>query len=295
MKILLLGKDGQLGRALGRVLPRLGEVIQLGRSRLDLTDGPALRAALDAESPEIIVNAAAGTDVDGAEAAPGPAFAVNCEAPRIMAGWAAGRGAALIHYSTDYVFDGRAAPFSENAECNPLNVYGQSKLDGEQAIAGSGCAHLILRTSWVYAAEGKNFLTTILGLAAEREELRVVADQIGAPTPAGWLARATVQIIGRVAAEPTVLDGEKGGITHCACAGSTDWRGFAQAIVEGAGRLGLPCRVRRIHPISSAELDAPAERPADSRLSIDRLGRVWGIKPPDWRAALDETMKECDI
>jgi dTDP-4-dehydrorhamnose reductase len=293
MKILLLGKDGQVGRALGRVLPQLGEVTALGRAALDLADGAALQAALDVQSPKIIVNAAAHTDVEGAETAPGPAFAINGEAPGIMAGWAAGRGAALIHYSTDYVFDGRDGPMSERAPVNPLNIYGKSKLAGERAIVEAGCAHLILRTSWVYAAEGKNFLTTILGLAAEQEELRVVADQIGAPTPAGWLALATAQILGAVAIDPVALLGERGGIHHAACTGATDWCGFAEAILDGALRLGLPCRARRIVPINSAQLGAAAERPADSRLSKERLVRVWGIRPPDWRAALDETMKEC--
>ncbi len=281
MKVLLLGRDGQLGRALQPALAPLGAVTALGRAELDLRDGRAMTGVLERLAPDIIVNAAAYTAVDKAESEPEMADALNARAPALLAAQAARSGALLVHYSTDYVFGGgKPGAWTEDDVPAPLGAYGRSKLAGERAIAASGCRHLVLRTSWVYAPWGANFLLTILRLARERPELRVVDDQVGAPTSVLALARATTELAGRMQAEPD----RRGGLYHLAAAGHTSWHGFAQAIVGSAG-LATPVRA-----IPSSEYRSAARRPLNSRLDCARVARDFGIVLPDWRDGLREVM-----
>lgn len=286
MKILLTGSHGQVGWELARTLLPLGDVIAVDRSQADLADPDGLRRVIEKLSPDVVVNPAAYTAVDKAETDRETAFLVNAEAPRVLAEEAARNSALLIHYSTDYVFDGtKNAPYTEDDATHPLNVYGQSKLAGEQAIQATGADHLILRTSWVYAARGQNFLRTILRLAAEREELNIVADQIGSPTWARLIAEATAHIV-----RQALLERQQGnfssGIYNLTSTGETSWHGFAQAIVEIARQQGQPLKNRAIHPIPTTDYPVPAKRPLYSRLSMDRLERRFGLKMPSWDSAL---------
>jgi dTDP-4-dehydrorhamnose reductase len=249
---------------------------------------PPCRSKLDEVRPDVIVNAAAYTAVDKAESEPELAHAVNAVAPALLAQEAARRGALLIHYSTDYVYDGaKAAPYVESDKTNPLGAYGRSKLAGEEGIRASGCDHLIFRTSWVYAARGANFLRTILRLAAEREELRIVMDQIGAPTWARLIAEATALALRQALAERRHGRFESG-LFHLACAGETSWHGFASAIV--AGRSGL--RVKTVTPITTADYPLPAPRPANSRLDTSAFRARFGLALPDWRDCLPLCLEE---
>ena len=276
-KILLTGKDGQVGWELQRTLAPLGEVIALDRKALDLSDADAIRAALRATHADIIVNAAAYTAVDQAEKESDLAMAINGLAPGVMAEEAKKIGALLVHYSTDYVFDGAGeTPFGEDAAVNPLNVYGRSKLAGERAIQAVGGRHLILRTSWVYGLRGKNFLRTILRLAQEKEELRIVADQFGAPTWSRMIAEATALMLARQTATE--------GLFHFTSTGATSWHGFTEAILE----LTREQRARepKVTGIPAREYPLPAARPLNSRLSCQRLQRETGIALPHWRDAL---------
>jgi dTDP-4-dehydrorhamnose reductase len=283
VNVLLLGRDGQLGRALQSVLPSLGKLAAIGHAEADLADGKALASALARHAPDVIVNAAAYTAVDRAESEPELADAVNGRAPAILAAHAASSGSLLVHYSTDYVFDGaRQGAWTEDDHPAPLGAYGRSKLAGERAIAASGCRHLVLRTSWVYAPWGANFLLTILRLARERPELRVVDDQVGAPTSVLALARATTELVGRMQSGPD----RRGGLYHLAAAGHTSWHGFAQAIVGSAG-LATPVRA-----IPSSEYRSAARRPLNSRLDCARIARDFGIVLPDWQQGLREVMDE---
>lgn len=286
MKILLTGSHGQVGWELARTLLPLGDVIAVDRSQADLADPDGLRRVIEKLSPDVVVNPAAYTAVDKAETDRETAFLVNAEAPRVLAEEAARNSALLIHYSTDYVFDGtKNAPYTEDDATHPLNVYGQSKLAGEQAIQATGADHLILRTSWVYAARGQNFLRTILRLAAEREELNIVADQIGSPTWARLIAEATAHIV-----RQAMLERQQGsfssGIYNLTSTGETSWHGFAQAIVEIARQQGQPLKNRAIHPIPTTDYPVPAKRPLYSRLSMDRLEQRFGLKMPSWDSAL---------
>lgn len=286
MKILLTGGNGQVGWELARTLLPLGDVIAVDRSQADLADPDGLRRVIQKLSPDVVVNSAAYTAVDKAETDRETAFLVNAEAPRVLAEEAARNSALLIHYSTDYVFDGtKNAPYTEDDATHPLNVYGQSKLAGEQAIQATGADHLILRTSWVYAARGQNFLRTILRLAAEREELNIVADQIGSPTWARLIAEATAHIV-----RQALLERQQGnfssGIYNLTSTGETSWHGFAQAIVEIARQQGQPLKNRAIHPIPTTDYPVPAKRPLYSRLSMDRLEQRFGLKMPSWDSAL---------
>ena len=288
MNILLTGKNGQVGWELQRALLPLGRVAAFGHGELDLADPGAVRRKLDEVRPEVVVNAAAYTAVDKAESEPEQANAVNAAAPALLAQEAARRGALLAHYSTDYVYDGaKAAPYVESDKTNPLGAYGRSKLAGEEGIRASGCDHLIFRTSWVYAARGANFLRTILRLAAEREELRIVMDQIGAPTWARLIAEATALALRQALAERRHGRFESG-LFHLACAGETSWHGFASAIVEG--RQGL--RVKAVTPITTAEYPLPAARPASSRLATDKFRARFGLALPDWRDCLQLCLEE---
>jgi dTDP-4-dehydrorhamnose reductase len=300
--ILLIGTNGQVGRELHRMLPRVGEVTALDRTRLNLTQPEEIRRAIRTFHPAYIVNAAAYTAVDKAESEESAARSINAEAPAVMAEEAKKIGAALIHFSTDYVFDGsKTSPYDEDDPANPQNVYGRTKLAGERAIQSSGAAHLILRTAWVYATEGKNFLLTILRLATQREELRIVRDQIGAPTLAGELARATTNILAQISgggASGTVSLGDVSGIYHMTAAGETSWYDFASAILQEAATIpvacpwfanatsGLPLIARRIIPITTNDYPTPARRPAYSVLSNVRLNRTFSLQLPDWRTQL---------
>ena len=288
MNILLAGRNGQVGWELQRTLQPVGKVAAFSHAGLDLADAAAIRSKLDEVRPDVIVNAAAYTAVDKAESEPEQANAVNAAAPALLAQEAARRGALLIHYSTDYVYDGaKAAPYVESDKTNPLGAYGRSKLAGEEGIRASGCDHLIFRTSWVYAARGANFLRTILRLAAEREELRIVMDQVGAPTWARLIAEATALALRQALAERRHGRFESG-LFHLACAGETSWHGFASAIV--ANRRGL--RVKTVTPITTAEYPLPAPRPANSRLNTGAFRARFGLALPDWRDGLSLCLEE---
>ena len=289
MKLLLLGGNGQVGRELRRSLLPLGELVVATRDGGDADaaadfDAPASLAALiEQTAPEVVVNAAAYTAVDKAETDAAAAFRINAEAPAAIAQACVDTGALLVHYSTDYVFDGNATrPYREDDATAPLGVYGASKLAGEQAIRASGARHAILRTAWVYAAHGRNFLLTMLRLANERDELRVVADQIGAPTPAAWIADATAEIVRRGVVAS--------GTWHLVADGETSWHGFAEAIVDDAHALGLIARKPRVVAIPTADYPTPARRPAYSVLDTTRLQRDFGVAPPDWRDGLRRTL-----
>lgn len=286
--ILLTGPDGQVGWELQHTLAPLGPVIAAGRDLLDLASPDSIRAAIRDIGPGLIVNAAAYTAVDRAEEEQTLAMAVNGEAPGILAEEAKRAGAALIHYSTDYVFDGAASrPYRETDPTNPVSAYGRSKLAGEQAIAAVGGAHLILRAAWVYSRRGNNFLLAMRRLAGEREELRVVNDQTGSPTWAGAIAGATADIVAQsgLADGPGALDG-RGGLYHLTAAGKTTWHGFAEAIVQSMRAAGEPVACRRVLPISTAEYPTPARRPAWSVLDCRKLENTFGIRLPDWRDQL---------
>ncbi|WP_339477075.1 dTDP-4-dehydrorhamnose reductase [Pseudomonas sp. RL_5y_Pfl2_69] len=285
MKILISGKTGQVAVELQKHLAGLGELVVLGRDVLDLAVPGQIRSQVRAHRPDLIINAAAHTAVDQAESEPELAFAINGIAPGVFAEEAAALGIPLIHYSTDYVFDGRKpAPYTEDDATNPLGVYGKSKLAGELAIAASGAQHVILRTSWVYSTHGKNFLLTMQRLLQERPELRVVADQIGAPTWAGTIAQSTRALIERW------QTGEAGawGTYHLTAQGETSWFGFTQAIAEHLSAQGKSCA--SLEPIPASAYPTPAARPQNSRLDCSRLAREWNVTQPDWQSALRECL-----
>ncbi|MCO8164759.1 dTDP-4-dehydrorhamnose reductase [Pseudomonas sp. 21LCFQ010] len=287
MKILITGQHGQVSRHLQHSLADLGDLQVLGRDALDLSQPGNLVAQVRAWQPGLIINAAAHTAVDQAESETDLAHTINATAPGLLAEAAAQLGVPLIHYSTDYVFDGsHTAPYTEQAAPNPLSVYGASKLAGEQAIQAVGGQHLILRTSWVYSQYGRNFLLTMQKLLQEREELRVVADQVGAPTWAGTIAHSTRQLIERW------RDGQPGawGVYHLTASGETSWFGFAQAIGAQLAAQGKPCA--RLEPIPTSAYPTPATRPLNSRLDCSKLQREWGVSQPDWQQALLECLSQ---
>jgi dTDP-4-dehydrorhamnose reductase len=280
--ILLTGAGGQLGSELAPLLAAHGDVLATDRRRLDLADPDALVAAVRAARPRLIVNAAAYTAVDLAEKETALAQAVNARAPGILAQEAKRIGAVLIHFSTDYVFGGeRSTPYPEEAPTHPLNAYGVSKRDGEEAIAATGARALTLRTSWVYGLTGKNFLLTIRRLAAEREELRIVADQVGVPNWSRTLAEATARIV--AAGLPALA--ERSGLYHLSSSGQASWYEFAGAIVGDRPRP-------RVIPITTDQYPLPARRPAYGVLSTERFVRTFGFSLPDWRAELERCLRE---
>lgn len=288
--ILVTGVNGQVGFELLRTLQGLGRVVSCDRSTLDLSDLDRVRAFVRDLRPSLIVNPAAYTAVDKAETEIEAARRLNVEVPRVFAEEAARSGSTLIHYSTDYVFDGtKAGAYLETDAPNPQNVYGLTKLEGEQAIAAAGCAHLILRTSWVYGRRGKNFLLTMLKLGSERPELRVVADQVGAPTWARTIAAATAHIVAQ-GAVATDRDwwARRSGVYHLTSAGETSWCGFAERIFSVAMATNAP----RVVPIPSSDYPTPAKRPANSRLSLDKLTEVFGLRMPAWDDALQLCLRE---
>jgi dTDP-4-dehydrorhamnose reductase len=307
LRILLTGKNGQVGAELAMELPRLGEVIALDRQQLDLSRPADIRRTIQEIRPSLIVNAAAYTAVDQAEKEEALAQAINADAPALMAQEAKKIGAGLVHYSTDYVFDGsKRSPYEESDPPNPVGVYGKTKLAGEQAIRDAGLPHLIFRTAWVYGTRGRNFLLTILRLASEREELRIVRDQIGAPTWCREIARGTVSVLGQLLNDRTgaVSLPEAGGLYHMTAAGAASWCDFAQAILDEASHAepnlpwfaaatgGRNLIAKRIHPITTAEYPTPARRPAYSVLSNSRLAERFSIQLPDWRTQLHSALTD---
>jgi len=289
-KILLVGKNGQVGWELQRTLASLGDVVAIDRQGMDLANPDSIRNAIRATRPDLIVNAAAYTAVDKAESEPELAMAINGIAPGIMAEEAKRLGATVIHYSTDYVFDGtKKSPYVEEDVPNPINVYGKTKLAGEQAIQAAGIPHLILRTSWVYGLRGRNFLLTILRLAKERDELKIVNDQIGAPTWSRMIAEATGQML----AQRKLDLREVGGVYNLTAAGRTSWHSFTQAIIENTSNQTQSSP--RLIPIATHEYPLPAPRPLYSILSNDKLSRVFGMKLPAWDASLRLCLDEGDL
>lgn len=294
MKILLLGKGGQVGWELQRALAPLGELVALGTQSQDLAadfrQPEALAATVQAVRPDVIVNAAAYTAVDKAESEPAVAAAINAVAPGVLAREAAALGATLLHYSTDYVFDGSGdTPRDEEAATGPLSVYGRTKLEGEEAIRASGCRHLILRTSWVYAARGGNFAKTMLRLAGEREQLTVIDDQIGAPTGADLLADLSAHALRRLAQEPALA-----GTYHAVAGGEVSWHGYARHVIEWARARGHALRVapEAILPIPTRAYPTPAQRPLNSRLDTRKLRRAFDLNLPHWQPGVDRMLSE---
>jgi dTDP-4-dehydrorhamnose reductase len=294
MKLVVTGANGQVGWELQRSLATLGNVIALDRSRCDLSRPELLPEVVRRLKPDVIVNAAAYTAVDDAEREEELATVVNGRAPGVLAHEAAKAGALMVHYSTDYVFDGRKpTPYTEDDSPCPVNAYGRSKLAGEIAVRQAGGSHLILRTSWVYGVRGRNFLRTMLALLRERDELRIVADQIGAPTWAAEIAQATAAIVDAAARERA--EGRfASGMFHLTAAGATSWHGFAAAILDGARRGGLLAagRAPRLVAIASEEYPRLAARPKNSRLAGDRLKERFGVALPGWDEALSLCLEE---
>lgn len=295
MKILLLGKNGQVGWELQRSLSVLGDVVACdfdspGEWRADFSDPESLVPLIRRLRPDAIVNSAAHTAVDKAETEPDLARNINATAPGVIAREAAALGASLVHYSTDYVFDGSGVqPRDEGAPTHPLSVYGHTKLEGEELIRASGCRHLILRTSWVYAARGGNFARTMLRLAAERDELKVIADQIGAPTGADLLADVTAQVLPRLHADPSAA-----GTYHCVAGGETHWHGYARHVIEWARAHGHPVKVspERVLAIPTEAYPTPARRPLNSRLDTTKLRTRFNLALPDWQRGVDRMLAE---
>lgn len=293
MKILLLGKRGQLGWELQRALSPLGELTALDRQGNDtfcgdLTNGLGLAQTIRTLAPDVVVNAAAYTAVDKAETENEEATRINAQAPEILAREIAALDAWLVHYSTDYVFDGSGyTSWSECDKPNPLNYYGQSKLAGEQAIQASGCKHLIFRTSWVYSTHGHNFIKTILRLAQERATLNVVADQIGAPTGAELLADLTAHALRTALVNPTVS-----GLYHVASQGEVSWYDYANFVVNAASTLGQVFPLKKILPIQSSDYITPAKRPHNSRLATTKFVDTFSLKLPHWEYGVNRMLNE---
>lgn len=287
MRILLTGTSGQVGGALRPLLDKRGTVIAPSRSAFDLSKPEMLAGALDGFKPDLIVNPAAYTAVDRAEDERELAFLINAKAPAAIAEWSARHRVPLIHFSTDYVFDGSGnKPWREDSPVGPLSVYGGSKLAGDLAIQAAGGPHLIARTSWVYAAIGANFLRTIARLAGEREELRIVADQTGAPTTASTIANAISNIVFSNASNLSALFARHSSVVNLSCAGETSWHGFATAIVDGLKSRGVKLLVERITPIATADFPTKAKRPGNSRLDLSQLRDRFALTPPTWQEAL---------
>jgi len=294
-RILIVGRNGQVGWELLRSCQVLGEVVGAGHAVLELSEPESMREPLRELRPDVIVNAAAYTAVDRAEREEALATKVNGEAVKVLAEEAARTGALLVHYSTDYVFDGEGdAPSVESRAPAPINAYGRSKLAGERALQESAATWICLRTSWVYAARGRNFLLTMLRLATEREHLRVVSDQVGAPTSARMVADATSKIISQIQARRRTDAGFTPRIYHLTARGATSWHGFASVILERTRELGIvgDIRVRDIEPIGSSDYPTPAVRPRNSRLECSAVERDFGLILPDWQASLELVLNE---
>lgn len=293
-KILLLGANGQVGWELQRALAPLGSLVVCDRQRADLNDLDSLTGLVEAERPEIIVNAGAYTAVDKAESDVANARRINAEAVGALARAAHAADAWLVHYSTDYVFNGEGdQSFKEDDATGPLGIYGQTKLEGEQAIRESGCRHLIFRTSWVYATRGNNFAKTMLRLAKERDELRVIADQIGAPTSAELIADVTALALGKLIDSPTLRE-RCSGTYHLVASGEASWHQYAQFVIGEAIRLEakLSTTPERVAPIPTSEYPTPARRPANSRLANGKLQQTFGLVLPSWQHHVQRMIRE---
>lgn len=299
-RILLLGPHGQVGWELRRALQGLGKVIALGRAvsptnpvAVDLADSDSIRQAVRHVNPDLIVNAAAYTAVDKCEEETELAMAVNGTAPGILAEEAKRIDCGLVHYSTDYVFDGSGTrPWCEDDTPAPINAYGQSKLAGEEAIRAVGVSHLLFRVSWVHGVQGANFVKTMLRLAAERRELSVVNDQVGAPTSARVIADITAQVLAQTHRDPVGEWKERGGTIHLTCQGETNWHAYACEIFRQARERGLSLAIQRVQAIPSSQYPVPATRPLNSRMSCQRLAERFGLTPPTWQTALSHVMEE---
>lgn len=294
MKILLLGKDGQVGWQLQRSLAPHGEVVACGRDRCDLADLAQIRSIVREIRPAIIVNAAAYTAVDRAESESDLAWRINAEAPGMLATEAAALDALLVHYSTDYVFDGsNASPYLETDPTAPLNAYGRSKLAGEEAIRAAGGKSLVFRTSWVFGARGQNFIKTILRLAREKDTLNVVADQVGSPTPAALIATVTGVVLAMIAHGQGLKNGESR-LYHLTASRPVSWCDFARTVVDLAGQspgFDLLLKPEAINPIATSEYPTPARRPANSRLDCGKLENDFGLRMPDWQPYLERMLQ----
>jgi dTDP-4-dehydrorhamnose reductase len=303
-RILLTGRNGQVGSELAQLLPRLGEVTALGRQELDLLNIHDIRRAVQHARPSLIVNAAAYTTVDRAEKEEALAHAINADAPAVIAEEAKKIGAVVVHYSTDYVFDGtKHTPYTEDDPTNPMSAYGRTKLAGEEAIRATGIPHLIFRTAWVYATSGKNFLLTILRLATEREELRIVSDQFGAPTSSREIAQATARVLVDLPRKSGSSLPEITGTYNLTASGETTWHEFATTIIEDCSQLprdtpwfaaatsNRPLIAKRIIPITTADYPTPARRPAYSVLSNVRFAATFGFTLPAWRTQLTSAVQ----
>lgn len=297
LRLLITGANGQLGWHLRRSLAPLGSVLAIDVQEVDLTDLNAVSHTVREYAPDVVANAAAYTAVDKAESEPDLAYAINAAAPARIADECARSGALLIHYSTDYVYDGsKTGPYVEDDAPAPLSAYGRTKLEGDKVIMASGCAYLILRTTWVYDIRGKNFLRTVLRLAREKEELRMVGDQYGAPTWARGLAEATTIILAKLLECRGSTGTWKSGLFHLTAGGKTSWAGFAQAILEDyeallswpaeTGEFGGPLRAKRVVEITSEQYQTPARRPRNSVLSNAKVQAGFGVALPDWRSQL---------
>jgi len=293
MNILLLGKQGQVGFELQRALAPLGSLVAVDRARCDVSNPDQIHALVDATKPDLIVNATAYTAVDQAQTKIDTAYAINAQAPSVLATLAAQYGALLVHYSTDYVFDGtKRAPYLETDTPHPINVYGQSKLAGERAIANSGARYLIFRCSWVFSARGHNFVNTILRLATHRTTLEVVSDQLGTPTSAALIADVSAHIIARALFQGALSFPY--GLYHLSASGYTDWCTYAKTIVHAAQHMGYPLTLHpdEIHPITTQQYGATAPRPANSRLNTDALQHTFGLTLPSWQTGLEPVLAE---
>jgi dTDP-4-dehydrorhamnose reductase len=289
-RILIVGSEGQVGRELQRSFARAGELLCFDRHNVDIADENQVRAMVRSTQPDLILNAAAYTAVDRAESEADTAMAINATAPRVLAEEAAQRNALLVHYSTDYVFDGaKREPWAESDSPNPLNVYGVTKLAGEQAVQQVGGKYLIFRTSWVYGPHGNNFLFTMLRLGKERDKLSIVDDQVGAPTTSIELADATRSVVERASSGECGSQQQWAGLYHMTCAGSTSWFGFAQQIFARTKAL-TGGRVPVLTPIATRDYPTPAKRPLYSVLSNAQLKQIFGIELPDWESALATTV-----
>jgi len=291
MRILITGAAGQVGSALGAELASVAELRLAARNDLDLSKPQAIAERLDEIMPDMIVNAAAYTAVDKAESERDAAFTVNADAVEALGEWAARRNAPIIHFSTDYVFDGHASePYVETHPLNPLSVYGRSKAEGERLLLGTGAPCLIVRTAWVYSSMGKNFLKTIARLAVEKEELAVVNDQVGTPTSSSQIAQFIHRLVRESAASLPALFEKSSHVVHFTASGRTSWHGFASAIVAGMRRRGIAVKTINIRAIPSSDYPTPAMRPHFSCLSTERLERVFDFRPGAWEHALDQVL-----
>ncbi|MBE0404487.1 dTDP-4-dehydrorhamnose reductase [Halomonas citrativorans] len=292
LTIFVTGGNGQVGFELQRQLATLGNVLAPGRAALDLSDANAVTAYLATHQPDVVVNAAAYTAVDNAESDQAMAERLNAALPEQLAEYCQQQSKWLIHYSSDYVYTGQGSePWQESDTTGPCNVYGATKLAGDEAVANSGCQHLIFRTSWVYSAFGKSFLATMLRLGAERSALSIINDQVGAPTPARLIALVTQQALTRLLSEGATLTS---GVYHLAPRGETSWHGFACEIFKAAKQCGLPLVITPdgVSAIPTTDYPTPAARPLNSRLSVDKLEKALAVQLPDWQSQLALTVEE---